>query len=208
MIDAIHGVLIDIDATRAIIGTDSFDFSCIISNTTSSHLLSLSAEERASVTLYTFLHHKDDLMELYGFQTKEERSMFFELIKVQGIGPKQAMKILSGISVQALVEALDSGDIGTLTRIPGLGTKTAQKMVLSLRNRLELFTTDTAKADARNSTLPLACKEILHALTEMGYDRKSAKDAVLESYQLLHTEGIDEKRLEEELFKASIIKLA
>jgi Holliday junction DNA helicase RuvA len=208
MIDAVTGMLVDIHEHEAIISTGGIDFACIISRNTAERLSEIAREDRDGVKIYTYLHHKEDIMDLYGFADKEERLMFFELIKVQGIGPKQAVRILSGISVSALAAALDTGNIAALTSIPGLGTKTAQKMVLSLRNRLELFTSSTSKSGSASESMPTACREILHALTEMGYDKKAAKDAVLDSYERFYHEGIDEKQLENDIFKASLIKLA
>jgi Holliday junction DNA helicase RuvA len=207
MIDAITGTIVEISENEVILSTSSIDFACIISRYSAQELSQIAREDREGVKVFTYLHHKEDVMDLYGFVDKEERLMFFELIKVQGIGPKQAIRILSGISVSALAAALDTGNIAALTSIPGLGTKTAQKMVLSLRNRLELFS-GSKKSDASSQSMPTACREILHALTEMGYDKKSAKDAVLDSYERFYHEGIDEKLLENDIFKASIIKLA
>ncbi|MGM0431568.1 MAG: Holliday junction branch migration protein RuvA [Spirochaetota bacterium] len=207
MIEAVNGKLEAVEDNRAVISTDALDFSCTISLQTASELRNLDSREREHIKLYTFLHHKEDSMELYGFYDADERMMFFELIKVQGVGPKQALKILSGIQVTTLAAALDSGDITRLSAIPGLGTKTAQKMVLSLRNRLEIFSKHEESSSSAQS-MPKVCKEILNALTEMGYDRKSAKEAVMDSYQRFYYDGADEKTLEHEIFRAALIKLA
>lgn len=207
MIDAIHGQIRRIDPNSLIVGTEVFDLECIVSSTTSSSISSLSPSERDRVTIYTYLHHKEDVMELYGFSTRDERLMFFELNKVQGIGPKQAIRILSGITVAELARALDSGDIDRLTQISGLGKKTAGKLVLALRGTITL--SEQENTVHRGEQMPSAvCTEILHALTEMGYDKKLAREAVLSSHQELSPTIEDPKRLEEALFKSSIIKLA
>ncbi|MCF7934088.1 MAG: Holliday junction branch migration protein RuvA [Spirochaetia bacterium] len=207
MIDAIHGELLRVETNTVVIGTPSIDFACTVSSTTSSMLGNLGAEDRQSVHLYTHLHHKEDVMQLFGFATRDERTMFFEVTKVQGIGPKQAVKILSGISVRDLAVALDAGDIDRLTQIPGLGKKTAQKMILALRSKLDLFSEEIPVQQSSGSLPPL-CMEMLHALTEMGYDKRLAKIAVTESYQELSETVTDDRTLEERLFKASIIRLA
>ncbi len=207
MIEAIHGSVVSIGANHIIISTGSIDLACQVSTTSSSYFGSLQSIDRDDVTVFTHLHHKEDVMELFGFSTKEERSMFFELIKVQGIGPKQALKILSGITVEALATALDQGDLDRLVKIPGLGTKTAQKLVLALRNKLQLFMPETVERSA-GEKLPDTCEEIIHALIDMGYDRKQARSVVKENYHALSSQIQDEKRLEEQLFKASIIQLA
>ena len=85
---------------------------------------------------FAWLHHYDDGMRLYGFPTESDRQVFRELMKVEGIGPKQAMRILSGIKPEALGAALDAGDLGALQAIPGVGPKLAQKMMLALKGKL------------------------------------------------------------------------
>ncbi len=207
MIDAIHGKMVYLEENMVIIGTESIDFSCVISSATSSHLSNLAAEDKEALDLFIYLQHKKDSMKLYGFSTRDERSMFFEITRVQGIGPKQAVKILSGIDVKDLIIALDAGDVDRLIRIPGLGKKTAQKMILTLRNKLEVFSDSITSKKISGSLSPL-CRELIHALTEMGYDKKAAKQAVEESYQELKDTEHDERILEEKLFKASMIKLA
>ncbi len=207
MIEALHGKIVGIEPNRLVINSGPIDFSCIVSTTASSFFGSLNTTDKDDVTVYTYLYHKEDSMQLFGFSTKEEREMFFELIKVNGIGPKQAVKILSGITVLELVSALDQGNLDRLVKIPGLGTKTAQKLILSLRNKLELF---TEKGENRMNTdnLPSICSEIIQALIDMGYERKQTKKVVLENYQELSSKITNDKQLEEKLFKASIIKLA
>ncbi len=207
MIEALHGRVVTIEPNRIVLNTGAIDFSCIVSTTASSFYDSIRTSEKDDITVYTYLYHKEDSMQLFGFSTKEEREMFFELIKVNGIGPKQAVKILSGITVAELVTALDQSDLDRLVRIPGLGTKTAQKLVLSLRNKLELFTEHT-KNGSNIDHLPSICSEIIQALIDMGYERKQTKKVVVDTYQELSSKITNDKQLEEQLFKASIIKLA
>ena len=78
-----------------------------------------------TVRLFTYLHHREDQLALYGFASREERNLFLDLLKVGGIGPRQALKILSGMSVEEFVGSLNSDDVDGLSRVPGLGKKTA-----------------------------------------------------------------------------------
>lgn len=120
--------------------------------------------------VYLHLHHKEDSMSLFGFADPEEREVFLQLLKVSGIGPKQAMRILSGISPQALVKVLDDGDVDVLKRIPGLGKATAGKIILALRGKLT-FAEEAAQESGNHS-------EIVDSLVNMGFDKKAAKKAV------------------------------
>ena len=89
----------------------------------------------AEVKMYTFLYHREDQMRLYGFASPAERSLFLDLLRVDGVGPRLVIRILSGIDAAELVQALDANDLPRLVQIPGLGNKTAQKMVLALQGQ-------------------------------------------------------------------------
>lgn len=91
------------------------------------------------VTLHTHLVVREDAHLLFGFATREERTLFRELIKVNGVGPKLALGILSGIEGEAFVRCVQDGDVATLTRIPGIGKKTAERLVIEMRDRIKLL---------------------------------------------------------------------
>ena len=120
--------------------------------------------------LFTYLRHKEDGMTLFGFVTKDERILFLDLIKVNGVGPKAAQKILSGIKSSEFLRCLEEEDVDRLTKVPGLGKKTAQKIILALKGKLKLED-DVVKASDHNSV----DKEILDSLVAMGFDKKKAK---------------------------------
>ena len=141
--------------------------------------------------LFTYLHHREDIMRLYGFATEEERHAFLQLITVSGIGPRQALKILSGITVQALYTLLEEEDVAGLTRLPGLGAKTAQKILLQLKGKI---VTGDATADTPEDD------DITLALIEMGYDRKAVKKTL--------TALRPETSEEQELFHRAIVELS
>lgn len=151
------------------------------------------------VRIYTFLQHNENLMQLFGFVKPQVRLLFLDLLKVNGVGPKQAIKILSNVEATSLIEILNAGDAEKLTRIPGIGKITAQKILLTLQGKLT-----TEKDFSQASTDEYA--DILTALTEMGFDRRRAKDCV--------TKIVSEKKStsdeinENELLRAAIIALS
>lgn len=155
------------------------------------------------VRLYTWLQHREDQMQLFGFYSIKERTMFLDLTKVDGIGPKQAMKILSSITPDNLEMALENGDIARLQAISGIGKKTAQKMTLALKGKLTI---------TEDSPSPINMKteyeEIVMALVEMGYERKRCIDVVNRVAFSIKEQGKDPLKEEAELFRRSIVELA
>ncbi|MBI9100782.1 MAG: Holliday junction branch migration protein RuvA [Spirochaetales bacterium] len=147
--------------------------------------------------IYTYLHHKEDGMRLFGFFDEVERNVFNELLKVGGIGPKGALKILSGISPEGFLRTLDDGDVDGLCRLPGLGKKTAQKIVLSLRGKLTMPEDDDNKVEEHS--------EIVDSLVNMGFERKQAKDAVKKA-----TIGVtgSKTQVEGEIFRLALVELS
>lgn len=124
-----------------------------------------------TVTLHTHLSIREDAHVLFGFAKAAERVAFRTLIKVSGIGPKTALGILSGLSVDDLALAIQSQDIGLLTRAPGIGKKTAERMILELRDK---FNTDNLSATAPSTDR----SDILNALLALGYNSTEANKAV------------------------------
>ena len=149
--------------------------------------------------IFAYLHHREDQMALYGFSAMEERFLFLDLLRVSGIGPRQALRILSGMSVDEFVSSLDADDVDALSRIPGLGKKTAQKIILTLRGRLTL--PQAEDADTPNV-------EIIAALAEMGFDRQSATKAVERVAADVRSEGLQGEDAEKELFRRAIVSLS
>src|SRR5436305_12050175 len=129
--------------------------------------------EGAELSLYIHTHVREDTLALYGFLRREEKQLFERLIGVSGIGPKLAITVLSGIAADALVSALRSNDLTALTRIPGVGKKTAERMVLELRDKLEGMA-------AAPTAPPIGGMEedVVSALVNLGYQRSPAEQAV------------------------------
>jgi Holliday junction DNA helicase RuvA len=135
-------------------------------------------ELHTTVTLYTYLHVREDSLQLFGFATEEERVLFKLLISVSGIGPKMAQGILSGISVQDLKSHIVVGNIGALTTIPGVGRKLGERLVVELREKigkLDLGPPSTAAPRDEQATIR---SEALLALTSLGYSRPAAEQAL------------------------------
>jgi Holliday junction DNA helicase RuvA len=145
--------------------------------------------------VYTHLLHKEDSMRLYGFSDQAERSLFLDLQKVDGVGPRGALKILSGVDREQFAKALDSDDVDTLSTVPGVGKKTAQKIILTLKGKL----TPTGDSQARSAE-----DDITTALVGMGFDRKTAKSAVTAALKALSGRDIAGEDMERELFKRAV----
>jgi Holliday junction DNA helicase RuvA len=149
--------------------------------------------------IFTWLYHREDQMKLFGFAGEERRGTCLELIKVEGVGPKGALRIMGGISQEELEKALEAEDLSRLEAVPGLGKKTAQKMILALKGKLAKPAPQTHYGD------------LVEALTAMGYDRKAASDALVKAEaELLRelppdTSGPEKERL---LFKQAIVNLS
>jgi holliday junction DNA helicase RuvA len=132
-------------------------------------------DEGAPVSLLIHTHVREDALSLFGFETPGERTLFERLIDVAGIGPKLALNILSGIEAPDLVEALRSADLARLTRIPGVGKKTAERLVLELKDKLPVLG-DVAEAPAA-AAHPVK-EDLVSALANLGYSRAEAEKAV------------------------------
>ena len=126
----------------------------------------------ARVTLYTHLTVREDAHILYGFASADERRAFRELIKVSGIGARTALAVLSGLSVSDLAQAITLQEPGRLTRVPGIGKKTAERLLLEMRGKLGADIGATAHA------LPDTQTDILNALLALGYSDKESQTAL------------------------------
>lgn len=177
MINSIEGRLTGLTLTHAYINTDSgIEFSILVSSQTSSAIMGYLAKKE-SVKLYTLLIHREDAMYLIGFKDITERKLFEELNSISGIGVKQALKILSGMSTREFIEALDKGDVKKISSIPGLGVKTAQKILIMLREKLvEIERNDKPKSSLSALLMPFS--DIIDAMCDMGYQKEDVKKAL------------------------------
>ncbi len=157
--------------------------------------------------VYTWMNHYENGMDLYGFASMQERSMFLDLLKVDGIGPKGAIKIMSSVSVQDLITVLEGGDVSVLEKIQGIGKKTAAKMMLTLKGKL------TIPVDIEQKGQNSGCwNVVVQSLCDMGYDKKIASDAVQSLGNAMKMDAAFEKLSQQEkedaLFKKALIELA
>jgi len=130
---------------------------------------------RAEITLLVYTHVREDQLALYGFLTAREKHLFEMLLSVSGVGPSLALKILSGLSVEEIIPAVRRGDVAGLTRIPGVGRKTAERVIVELRDKLAAAESVTAEPRMPRSQIE---EDLFSALVNLGYDRKDSERAV------------------------------
>jgi holliday junction DNA helicase RuvA len=129
----------------------------------------------SEVALHIHTHVREDAIALYGFLRTAEKSLFEKLLTVSGIGPKLAITILSGMAADEMVSAIRGGDVARLTRIPGIGKKTAERMVLELRDKLP---TPATGPEVVTPTMSAVEEDVISALVNLGYQRAAAEKAL------------------------------
>ena len=137
-------------------------------------------ELKDEVALIVHTHVRDDALVLYGFLTAREKQFFELLISASGVGPSLALKILSGMSVDDLIPAIRAGDLVQLTRIPGVGKKTAERIVVELRDKLAQMEA-ASPAEAKPAARGGLAGDVVSALLNLGYDRRAAEKAAEEA---------------------------
>jgi Holliday junction DNA helicase RuvA len=136
-------------------------------------------ELHTEVTLLIHTHVREDALSLYGFVSAREKHFFELLLSASGVGPSLALKILSGMSVEELVPAIRGSDLARLTRIPGVGRKTAERMVVELKDKLEAVALEAGKPVLASPAGVEA--DVISALVNLGYEARAAEDAVGEA---------------------------
>jgi Holliday junction DNA helicase RuvA len=131
-------------------------------------------EPGSEITLLTHTHVREDALALFGFLTAVEQALFERLIAVSGVGPKLAISVLSGIEAPELVAALRASDVARLTRIPGVGKKTAERLVVELKDKMN----DLPSADIQPPPTSPAADDLISALLHLGYSRPEAERGV------------------------------
>ncbi len=194
MVNSIKGILTFRAIDQLGIDTGGIEWAVDTSSTT----LSALPKKGEEIHIFTYLHHTQDQMKLFGFGTVEERSVFLALLKVNGVGPSLAKKILSGITSERFQAAVDSEDLAVLGSIPGLGKKTAQKIVLQLKGKL------TDNADGLSGGI----SEVVEALSSMGFESRGAAKAVAEILNDKELELLSDDNREKEILRRAIIALS
>jgi Holliday junction DNA helicase RuvA len=170
MIAHLRGKLIHKQPGQAIIEAAGVGYDVTISVPTFTALPSVGAE--ASLHIYTKV--SEDQIALFGFLERDEKRLFERLITISGVGPKLAIAILSGLSPDRTVQAIRSQDHAQLTRIPGVGKKLAERLVLELKDKLD----DFAVAPVPSAVQGAAAEDVLSALVNLGYQRAAAEKAI------------------------------
>jgi Holliday junction DNA helicase RuvA len=171
MIAHLRGKLLAKHPNQVIVETSGVGYDVTITVPTFSDLPATGTE----VALHIHTHVREDALALYGFLRSSEKLLFEKLIMVSGIGPKLAITILSGMPAEEMVRSIRGNDVARLTRIPGIGKKTAERMVLELRDKLPEVSSPAAPSVP---TLSATQEDVLSALLNLGYQRASVEKAI------------------------------
>ena len=193
MIDKIKGIIEEKTTHDVIISSGNFSFIIKMSINSLDILPGIGQE----VEIFTYLHVREDLLQLFGFAKKLERETFELLISISGIGPKLALVILSGSDTDNLKSSIVSGDIRELTRIPGVGNKTAKRIIIELKEKF-IDSDDSSLGFKENNKNTELSRDVINALVSLGYKPSHAQKVCNE----LEKDNLMKGKLE------SIIKIA
>lgn len=176
MLDFIHGTLVEKAPTKAIINVHGIGFELSIPVSTYDHL----PAPGSAITLKTYLHVREDLLQLFGFFSAVERTLFLLLIaNVSGIGPKLAIGILSSMSVDAFCAAVRHDDVKTLTRIHGIGKRSAERLVVELRDKIhDVPASPSTAAGMLSQKAAKAADDAIAGLVTLGFKVELARNTV------------------------------
>ena len=169
MIARLNGLLIDKTPPTIVVDCNGVGYEVEVPMSTFYNL----PEIGVKVQLLTYMVVREDAQLLYGFGSEQEKSTFKQLLKVHGIGAKSALSILSGVSIDDLVSAVSNQDVAMLTRVPGVGKKTAERLLLELKDKFAITGSNTVNTQPKS-----AAHDILNALIALGYNDREASAAV------------------------------
>jgi Holliday junction DNA helicase RuvA len=173
MISHLRGTLLEKHPNQIVIDVHGVGYEVAIPVSAYSSL----PEPGGPVQMHIYQHVREDILALYGFPTRDDKALFEKLIAVSGIGPKLAITALSGLTTEDLVAAIRSGAVEQLVRIPGVGKKTAERMVLELRDKLGPVTAAHGGASAPKGAFSTIEEDVISALMNFGATRASAEAA-------------------------------
>ncbi|MEO8041074.1 MAG: Holliday junction branch migration protein RuvA [Acidobacteriota bacterium] len=202
MIGFLSGKILEKDANTLIVDVGGVGYEVTIPLSTFYEL----GEIGSDVSLRIFTHVREDALQLFGFKTARERDLYLKLISVQGIGAKSGITMLSGMSADEIVTAIRTNNLVRLTSIPGVGKKTAERMVIELRDKIgELSTSAAASASASargDGSSDSAFDDALSALVNLGYQSNAAEKALQDAAK----DGVDVSV--QKLLRAALQRLA
>ncbi len=173
MIAALTGTLADKQPNRLTVSVQGVGYDVIVPLSTFYQL----PDKGASLSLCIHTHVREDAIQLYGFLSRAEKDCFLLLLGVNGVGPKVALGLLSGLSVADLAGAIRRGDEARLSAVPGIGSKTAARLVLELKEKVLPFVEKDQAGDEQSQDDHLQ-RDVVSALTNLGYQRHDARDVV------------------------------
>ncbi len=186
MIAFLAGKLMEKEANSVIIDVGGVGYEVMIPLSTFYEL----GEAGSDVSLRVYTHVREDAIQLFGFKTVRERELFLNLIGVSGIGPKSAITALSGMSADEMIAAIRTNNLARLNSIPGVGKKTAERLVIELRDKvakLSAVTSDDMRADGIELAGDSVLEDALSALVNLGYQKSAAEKALKQATQ----EGVE-----------------
>lgn len=196
MIGRLRGTLAELAQTVAVIDAGGVGYEVEVTTATAANLAA--AERSAPVTLHTHLIAREDAQTLYGFAGAGERDLFRALIKVAGVGPRLGMALLSTISPAEFSAALATGNVAAITRVPGIGKRTAERLVVELRDKADALAISANGGGAPQD--PVA--EAVQALLALGYRDGEATAAVAAAQQTLAEQNVEAPSVEQILHAA------
>ena len=174
MIAHLRGQILTKTPSSVILDCGGVGYELMISVSTYTEL----PEPGHTAALHVHTHVREDAFQLFGFKEPAEKRLFEKLLTISGIGPKLAITVLSGISAERLVGAIRGGDHATLTKVPGIGKKTAERVVLELKDKLDDMAGFTTASEPARPSLGAVAEDVLSALLNLGYARPAAQKAV------------------------------
>lgn len=206
MFNSLSGIITAKFPKQVFIETNGIEWDLCVPDSNLDMLPPVGSEAR----IFTWLQHTDQLMTLYGFASADERSLFLDLLKVDGVGPKGAVKIMSSVSSSRLMEILENGDLEMLEKVPGVGKKTAGKMILTLKGKLKLSENSGGTVVRVAAASPYA--DVVSSLASMGYDKRLVEQKIAQLVEVLTNQsdfaGKSQKEREDLLFRRALVELA
>ncbi|MEE8583689.1 MAG: Holliday junction branch migration protein RuvA [Acidobacteriota bacterium] len=187
MIAWLKGTIVEKSADRVVLNVQDVGYEVHIPFSTYYELGN--PGEPATLRIHT--HVKEDILNLYGFLTPEEKKLFTLLIQISGIGPKLGIAILSGLPPQEFVQAIRSSDLHRLNGIPGVGKKTAERLLLEMRDKVADWSIDAASATGPADLAGALRSDVASALVNLGYARKEAERRVSRALQEVDTDRFE-----------------